>query len=132
MSSWLFFDTLQCSIPLCGSHKLLLLSRDVSIPMRNLLIMFTPRADIIPLGSMEASSCAKLHHISLAPSHCLRLCNFCQNDCFQSIVPIDNDLNMPISKRNSRYPYPPRRDRNLQPDAETLSVTGDLALALDV
>ena len=39
---------------------------------------------------------------------------------------------MPISKRNSRYPYPPRRDRNIQPDAETLSVTGDLALALDV
>ena len=31
-----------------------------------------------------------------------------------------------------RLPHPPRRDRNLQPDPETLSVTRDLTLALDV
>lgn len=37
-----------------------------------------------------------------------------------------------IQKPKIRYPYPPRRDRKLQPDPETLSATGDVRLALDV
>ena len=90
--------------------------------------MFTPRADIIPLSSMEASSCPKAFHLHTLLS---TACNFTKTNAF-IYRPYRQRPNMPISKRNSRYPYPPRRDRNIQPDAETLSVTGDLALALDV
>ncbi|CAF9938270.1 hypothetical protein IMSHALPRED_000739 [Imshaugia aleurites] len=36
------------------------------------------------------------------------------------------------SQPNNRPPHPPRRDPELQPDMQTLRVTGDMSLALDM